>query len=220
MRRGWIMLLVVMAVLALSTRVAWAAPPEVEEGARPDQAHAGGHEGAGEKPTDPFAPALDLTVWTSVVFLVLLFVLWRLAWKPMLATLQKREDHIRTGLEEAERARAEAQRMREQFQAETRRAQEEVQRLMDQSRRDAQELRNTMLAEAKAETQKERERLHREIGTARDQALQQIWNQAATLAAAVSSKAIRRELSPDDHRRLVDEALAEMPRAQDGRRSG
>jgi F-type H+-transporting ATPase subunit b len=210
MRRGWILLLVLMAVLALPAQVAWAQPPG-GEGA-PHAAAAAGHESGAEPAGDPFAWALDLTIWTIIVFLLLLIVLRVLAWNPMLAALQKREDSIRAALEEADRARAEAQRMREQFQAETRKAQEEVRQLMEQSRRDAEQLKNNILAEAKAETQKERERLHREIETARDQALQQIWNQAADLATRISGKALGRLMTPEDQRRLVDEALSELPR--------
>ena len=60
----------------------------------------------------------------------------------------------------------------------------------------------------------ERERLHRDINTARDQALKQLWEQSAQLATLISAKAIRRQLSPEDHRRLVDEALADLQGAR------
>jgi F-type H+-transporting ATPase subunit b len=221
MRRGWITILVLVSILAVfSARTAQAVPPPEEGPAQ--AAHGAGQEGGtdhAEKP-DPFAWALDLTIWTSVVFVVLLLVLSRFAWKPMLAALQKREESIRSALEEADRARAEAQRMREQFQQDANQAQDQVRQLMEQSRRDAQQLKDQMQAEAKAEAQKERERLHREIETARDQALQQLWTQAAQLAAVVSSKAIGRQLTAEDHHRLVDEALAELPNTGASRRLG
>ena len=67
-----------------------------------------------------------------------------------------------------------------------------------------------MIAKARAEIQAERERLRREIEMARDQALQELWKQAADLATMISAKAIRRQLSAEDHRRLVDEALTEL----------
>ena len=56
----------------------------------------------------------------------------------------------------------------------------------------------------------ERERLHREVGMARDQALKDIWEHTARLATLVSAKTIKRDLGIDDHRRLVDEAVAEL----------
>jgi F-type H+-transporting ATPase subunit b len=159
------------------------------------------------------SPRLDLGIWTIIVFVLLLLVLRRFAWGPMLEALHQREQHIRTAREEAERAREEAQRLRAQFQAEMDRAAEKVRDLMDEARRHAQQATDEMLARARADVQNERERLHREIGIARDQALQEIWNQTAQLATLISAKAIRRQLNSDDHRRLVDEAITELRQA-------
>jgi len=98
------------------------------------------------------------------------------------------------------------------------RAQEKVREVLDEARRDAQNLRDEMVAKAKSEIQTERERLRHEIEMARDQALQQLWNQTAQLATLISAKAIRRELNVEDHRRLVDEAIAELQEAGNERR--
>jgi F-type H+-transporting ATPase subunit b len=157
-----------------------------------------------------FSWTLDLALWTIVVFLLLLFVLGRFAWKPMLEGLQKREDNIRSALDEAQRARDEAQRVREQLQAEMNQAAQKVRDMMDAARRDAERSTSEMVTKTRAEIQTERERLRREIDLAKDQALQQIWSQTAQLATLVSAKAIRRQLNEEDHRRLVDEAIAEL----------
>src|SRR5579871_6830769 len=93
-----------------------------------------------------------------------------------------------------------------------------VRQLMDEARGKARQLTEEELSKARMETQRERERLHREIGMARDQALQEIWNRTAQLATLVAAKAIHRELNVDDHRRLVDEAIAELQRAGNQRR--
>jgi F-type H+-transporting ATPase subunit b len=89
-------------------------------------------------------------------------------------------------------------------------AQDQVREMLDEARRNGQRASEELLNKAKADAQAERERGRREIALATDQALQQIAAQTADLAALVSAKAIRRELTPDDHRRLVDEALAEL----------
>jgi F-type H+-transporting ATPase subunit b len=169
---------------------------------------AGGH--AGEENPSVFGWALDLAIWTLVVFLLLLWVLGRYAWKPMLQGLQNREQAIRQAIEDAAQARAEADRMRGELQAEMNKASEKIHDMMEEARRDAQRTTDEMLAKTRGEIQDERERLHREIDLARDQALQQIWTHAAQLATLVSAKAIRRQLTPDDHRRLVDEAIGEL----------
>ena len=134
----------------------------------------------------------------------------------MLEGLQKREDNIRAALEDAQRARAEAERVRAELQAEMNQAAQKVRDMMDAARRDAERSTSEMLTKTRSEIQTERERLHREIDLAKDQALQQIWNQTAQLATLVSAKAIRRQLNEDDHRRLVDEAIAELRHAGNG----
>jgi F-type H+-transporting ATPase subunit b len=155
-------------------------------------------------------PRFDLGIWTIVVFVVLFLVLRRYAWGPMLKGLQAREKTIHNALDEAKKAQADAQRLRDQFQAEMNKAQEKVRDLLDEARREAEQLKTDMVSRARTEIQAERDRLRREIESARDQALQELWNQTALLATMISSKAIRRQLTADDHRRLVDEALAEL----------
>jgi F-type H+-transporting ATPase subunit b len=166
-----------------------------------------------DRPVNVMALRWELGLWTLVVFSLLLLILRKAAWKPMLEGLRNREESIRSAIEEAHRAREEAQRLREQLQGEMNKAHEKVRDILDEAHRNAQRTTEEMVAKARGEIQSERERLRREIGLARDQALQEIWNQTAQLATLVSAKAIRRELTQDDHRRLIDEALAELRQA-------
>jgi F-type H+-transporting ATPase subunit b len=158
-----------------------------------------------------FGWAVDLGIWTLVVFLLLLFILSKYAWGPMLEALRKREDTIRNAAEEAKLARAETERVRAEFKAEMDKAYAEIPKMMDEARRDAQQLHEELRARAQSEIQTERQRLRREIDTARDQALKELQDFAANLATRISTKVLKRVLSVEDHRRLVDEALGEMP---------
>jgi F-type H+-transporting ATPase subunit b len=169
------------------------------------------HEGGAKATVNIFDPAdIPLGIWTIVVFVILLVVLKKFAWGPILEGLQKREQTIQTAIEEAQKARDEAQRMREQWQREVDQAHVKVAAILDEGRRNAKTMTDEMIAKARSEIQGERDRLRREIENAKDQAVQEIWNQAALLATAISAKAIRRQISAEDHRRLVDEALAEL----------
>jgi F-type H+-transporting ATPase subunit b len=170
-----------------------------------------------EREVNILAIRWDLGLWTAVVFVLLLLVLRRLAWKPMLTGLERRESNIREALEEARRSREESQRMQAQLQAQLNQAQEKVQGILEEARRRAQETTDDMVAKARNEIQIERERLRREIDLARDQALQELWSQAAQLATLISAKAIRRQLTAEDHRRLVDEAIADLRQASSER---
>jgi F-type H+-transporting ATPase subunit b len=158
-----------------------------------------------------FDPAdIPLGVWSIVVFAILLVVLKKYAWGPILEGLQKREHNIESAVQDARQARDEAQRLRDQLQREVDHAQEKVRDILDEGRKHAQQTTDEMIGKAKSEIQAERDRLRREIAMARDQALQEIWKQTADLATMVSAKAIRRQITVDDHKRLVDEALKEL----------
>jgi F-type H+-transporting ATPase subunit b len=164
----------------------------------------------GEK-VNIFDPAdIPLGIWSIVVFVILLVVLKKYAWGPILEGLQKREHNIESAVQDARQARDEAQRLRDQLQREVDKAHEKVRDILDEGRRHAQQATDEMIAKARTEIQAERDRLRREIEMARDQALQELWKQTADLATMVSAKAIRRQLSAEDHRRLVDEALGEL----------
>ena len=152
----------------------------------------------------------DLGIYTLVVFAILLVILGKFAWGPMMAGLDKREANLRKAHDDAEAARAETQRAMADVQARLARGAEEVRAMLDEARRDAQAVKDQMKADAATEIQAERDRIRREIDMARDQALQQIYQQAVQLAALVSTKAVKRELTPADHTRLLDEALADL----------
>jgi F-type H+-transporting ATPase subunit b len=152
----------------------------------------------------------EVGLWTVVVFILLFLILKSKAWGPMLEGLQKREENIHEALADAQKARDEAKAMRDGLQKQLDQAGEQVRGMLDEARRAAQTTTDEMIAKARTEISTERDRLHREIGLARDQALQELWNQTAQLATLASAKAIRRQLGADDHRRLVDEAVAEL----------
>jgi F-type H+-transporting ATPase subunit b len=192
-----LVLLVALALVALGASPALAAD-------HPDEGGGG---------SDLISFQFDLGLWSIIVFVALLFVLGKYAWGPMLQGLQTRERGIQDAISEAERTREEAHRLRDQLQHEVNNAHVKVREILDDARRDAERATQDMVSRARSEIQTERDRLRREIGTARDQALQELWAQSAQLATLISAKAIRRELTPEDHRRLVDDALGELRQA-------
>ena len=90
----------------------------------------------------------DLGIWAIVVFLALLFILRKAAWGPMLEGLQKREESIRSAIDEAKKAREETQRVTAQFQAEMAAKMAEIPKIMEEARRDAELLKEEMRADA------------------------------------------------------------------------
>ncbi|MFM7151026.1 MAG: hypothetical protein ACKO23_14390, partial [Gemmataceae bacterium] len=140
------------------------------------------------------------------------------AWKPIQEGLQRRELSIARDKHEAESAKEEAARLRSQFQAEMASANEQIRAMMDKARQDAQAAAAEELARGKSELAAERERLQRELRMSTDDALHKIWDKAANLATVISTKAVRKNLTLDDHRKLVDEAIREFRKAGEERR--
>jgi F-type H+-transporting ATPase subunit b len=217
--RRWVVLLVLASAFAVllpsPVRAEKVPPAEPKKGTGHEDKKEEGHKDEGV-----FKGWLDLTLYTIVIFLGLLFVLTRYAWKPMLQGLETRERDIAAAVEEAKKAKDEAAQLRASMQQEIAKGHDEVRELIARARADAENLKRQREAEAAAVISAERERFDREKVTARDQALHDLWSQAAELAALVSSKVIRRQLTAEDHRALVDEALAELPQAAAHRHQG
>lgn len=155
----------------------------------------------------------DLGLWAVVVFVLLFLILRAKAWGPILEGLQKREDTIRSAVEEAKIARGETQRLQAQYKAEMDAKFAEIPKIMEEARRDAEALKEELRSQATKEIQTDRQRLRREIESARDQALKELWEQAAQLATLISVKVIGKSLSEEDHRQLIDESLEEIRQA-------
>jgi F-type H+-transporting ATPase subunit b len=181
---------------------------------------ADGHGGDAkeEAQQDLFGWAMDLAIWTLVVFLLLLLVLSKFAWKPMMQGLEHRERAIHSALEEAQQAREETARLRAQLEEQLRKANEQARQILEEARRAAERTTSEMTAEAHKKIQAEHERLQREMSLAYDQARRDLQTQAGQLATLVAGKVIRRQLSHDDHRQLVEEALSELHQTENGRK--
>ncbi len=179
--------------------------------AEESHAAAPGHEGAPAADPNILDPQPSLAIWTVVVFLGLMFVLGKFAWKPLLNALHQREEHLEHVLHETERARNESEQLLAEHRKQMNEAAEQARAILDTARREAQALTDDMLQKARAEADAERQRAKHDIETARDQALSEIWQKTADLAVSVAGRVLSKELGPDDHKRLVASALHELP---------
>jgi len=168
--------------------------------------------------TGLFVGAIETTLWTIVVFLVLFGVLRAFAWKPILEGLDKREQTIARDKEEANKARQEAEKMRQELAGEKAKANAEIRSMMDKARSDAEALAGQREAQMKAELTAERERQRREIDLERETARKEVFDQGARLAALLSAKTIKRQLTYEDHHALLDEALNEFRASAEARK--
>jgi F-type H+-transporting ATPase subunit b len=169
---------------------------------------------AAEPGASPNLVAVDFPVLvaTIVVFFLVLFVLAKTAWKPILKGLAAREEAIRASVEAAERANEESRRLREDFERRIAHAADEARKIVEEGRKDALALGARIESEAAAEADAGRRRALQDIELARDAALKELHDRVAVLATEVAGKIVEEHLDPAKHRRLVDEAVASYER--------
>ncbi len=168
--------------------------------------------GGGEAEPSLFAGDLGNAFWTLLIFLLLLGMLTKWVWPQILKGLQHREDFIRESLSAAKSEREEAQKLLEKHAEMIKDAQRQATAIVDEGRRDAEEVKKRVVAEAKTEGDKAIARAKREIELARDDAVKQLHDQAVMLATNIAGKIVQKELTPSDYKRLMNEALADLGR--------
>ena len=163
------------------------------------------HGGGGEN--NLFAGDVGNAIWTLVIFLLVVFVLGKFAWGPILNTLQTRESFIHEALAKAKRDRDEAEARLREYEARLATARAEATAITDEGRRDAEVVKRRVEAEAKAEADRMIERAKREIQIAVETATKEMYRRAGLLATKMATRIIGRELTPQDHDRLIAEAI-------------
>jgi F-type H+-transporting ATPase subunit b len=147
-------------------------------------------------------------MWTLLVFLVLLGVLWWFAWGPITKALQDRESGITSEIAAASAKHEDAKRLLAAHEAKLATAADEIRELLEEARRDAEHTKQEILAEAKSAALAERERAVREVEIARDAALKQLAETSANVAIKLASSAVRQNLTADQQSRIVRESLS------------
>jgi F-type H+-transporting ATPase subunit b len=174
------------------------------------EAHGAQVEHGSESP-NPLDTAPGLAIWTLFVFVGLLAILTKYAWKPLIKALHDREKHLEHVLTETERARNESEANLAEHRKMMARAADEVRGIMDKARQEAQAAADSLMKHAQNEAESAKQRAQRDIASARDQALAEIWQKTADMAVTVAGRVLSKELSEGEHRRLLDAAIKELP---------
>jgi F-type H+-transporting ATPase subunit b len=157
-------------------------------------------------------PDPGLFIWTILTFLVLLALLTRYAWKPLLAALQARQDRIREALEGARAASDEMERIRRESAEIMRQARIEADAIISSSRADGERVREEIKHKARGEAASIVAAAERRIELEASRAREQVRREAADLSIMIASKLIRRNLSLEDNRVLIDEVIGSLGR--------
>ena len=155
-------------------------------------------------------PDPGLFIWTIITFLVLVALLARFAWRPLLQALETRQEAIRKSLDDALQARQELERLHVESAQIIKTARVQADSIISQSRGDAEKLREEIKLKAKADADSIVRNAERQIQMETAQALQHIRHEAANLSVTIASKLIGRNLSKEDNERLIDEAIKQV----------
>ncbi|MEX0977522.1 MAG: F0F1 ATP synthase subunit B [Pirellulales bacterium] len=161
--------------------------------------------------TKPQEFKTDLSIATFLVFLVLLAILWKFAWGPIVAALERREAAVAEHIAQAERAHERAKELLAEYEQKLAGAANQVRELLEEARRDAEHTKLDILVEAKKGAELEKARALRDIEAAADTAVESLARRSSDLAIELAGKIIQAQLSKADHARLIQEAVAKFP---------
>ena len=151
-----------------------------------------------------------LYIWTIIIFLGLLWAFNKLAWKPLRATLNAREDSIRKSLDDARQAREELKPLRAESAKMLAEARAEADTILTRTREDANRFRDEMKVKAHAEASGIVKNAEQRIEMETARALQQIRAEAVEFSVAIASKILQRNVSKEDNERLIEETFRQI----------
>ncbi|MFZ0035216.1 MAG: ATP synthase F0 subunit B [Sedimentisphaerales bacterium] len=164
----------------------------------------------GPAATEPsiFSGTFADALWTVAAFVLLVAVLGKLAWKPILSRLDAREKYIKEQIETAENARKKAEKLLEENKHQAlqivtdaaKQAQKETQELTEKTRQDVLEIRR---------------RAHEDIRHARTAASEQLWKETGDIIQALGSEVLKRTITQEDNQRFIDEAVLRLRQKKD-----
>lgn len=155
-------------------------------------------------------PDPGLFIWTILTFLVLLGLLTKYAWKPLLAALDKRQQTIARAIEDAKLARDEVERVKQESAQVLTKARIDAEAIVTRAQSDASAFHEEMRQKAIADAQNIVTRAEKQIELEKNRAIKDIRRETVDLSLAIATKLIHRNLSKDDNVALIDDAIKQI----------
>jgi F-type H+-transporting ATPase subunit b len=151
-----------------------------------------------------------LMIWTVITFVIVFFVLRKLAFGRIQGLIDQRRDRIAEALDEADKARVEARSLLAENQRLVAEGKAQAEGILTEARRIAESQRQRTLAEAQADLERRLEENRRSIEAENQRLVEQIRREVVELTLVAAEKVTGKILDADDHRRLIDEAVGEI----------
>jgi F-type H+-transporting ATPase subunit b len=153
-----------------------------------------------------------LIIWTSVTFILLVLVLSKVAWKPLVQALQDRENSIGEAMKKAEDARKDSERLLAENVRRLSEANAETSRILKEGRELAEQMKNEIVAKAHTQAKAELERAKEEIQREKETALTEMRGEIADMAIAAAEKLLDETLDQPRQKQMIDKVLQQFPK--------
>ena len=157
-------------------------------------------------------PNAGLIFYKVIVFALLLFLLRKFAWKPIVSALSEREETIDASIRQAERALEEARQTGEKNEEARRAAEENARRIMQDARAAAERVRTEDIEKTRARIRQMQKQAQDEIEREKQRALEELRDEVAGLAIQTAEQILEETLDTDRHRKLVNRFIEQLPR--------
>ncbi len=157
-----------------------------------------------------FEPEPGLMIWTVISFGLLLVILAKFGYKPLLGIIQKREDEIRGSIDEAEKVRSEAEELFANYKKQLAEARTEAHEIIEQGKKIAGKAKDEIVSKADKEAARIVENAKIEIDREKVQAMDELERKVTDLAVLTTAKVINKTLDSKEHMALVEESLSEV----------
>ena len=159
---------------------------------------------------DLILPAVDELVWGVICFVVVVFLLSKYAFPALRAAIEKREQTIQTNLEEAEKAKSDAQKELDEYRKQLAEARGEANRIIEEARQGAEQVRKDIVAKAESEAEQIVARAQEQIEAERNRTVTELQSTIADLSIQLAEKVVGRSLDGGSQKELVDAYIKEV----------
>ena len=190
--------IVTLGCVAVTGAVAWAGEAAPPPG-----------EGSQIPPTD-----WPLQIWTLVTFVILLVLLKKFAFKPIAQALDSRGQKIKQSLDDAEKSRADAKKLMDDYQKQISEARNEAGKVIEEARQLGERVRKEVVEKANSEASAVAQRAQEEIVRQKEKGIQELKDTVANLSVQIASKVIEKEVNEATHRQLIDNLIKDLGKVQ------
>lgn len=149
-------------------------------------------------------------IWAIINFLVLLLILNKFLYKPLMTMMDSRKDQIKQDLDNAEKAKQDAQKMKEEYTAQMAQAKKDAQQIIEKATKIGEETRESILNQARQESAKMTEKAQEIIRLEKEEALNQLRDEVSSLVVLAAGKVIDKTIDKDAHEKLIHDFIEEV----------